>query len=139
LTIKLNSWLTEPFKLNVILSKDNKISDMSCYILVQSCDWTESENVNCLKISDENEFLCNHDNWFFYKICLQYKGVFDCEDLMTKCLLFTVKLFVFKYCFIFIVLVVDTSSLGSTAAQNRGSKPSVKGRSLLLCSVQWGN
>jgi hypothetical protein len=57
LTIKLNSWLTEPFKLNVILSKDNKISDMSCYILVQSCDWTESENVNCLKISDENDFL----------------------------------------------------------------------------------
>jgi hypothetical protein len=27
-----------------------------------------------------------------------------CEDLMTKCLLFTEKLFVFKYCFKFIVL-----------------------------------
>jgi hypothetical protein len=34
LSIKLNSWLTNPFKLNVILSKENEISDMSCCILV---------------------------------------------------------------------------------------------------------
>ena len=34
LSIKLNSWLTDPFKLNVILSKENEISDMSCCILV---------------------------------------------------------------------------------------------------------
>jgi hypothetical protein len=55
---------------------------------------------------------------------------FACEDLMTKCLLFTEKLFVIKYSFIFIVLGCDTSSLCSRDVQNRGSRPSVKGRSL---------
>jgi len=58
---------------------------------------------------------------------------------MTKCLLFTEKLFVFKYCFIFIVLGSDTSSLCSRDWQNRGSRPSVKGRSLPVCSGQSSN
>jgi hypothetical protein len=35
------------------------------------------------------------------------------EDLMTNCLLFAEKLFVFEYCFMFIVLGSDTSSNGS--------------------------
>jgi hypothetical protein len=34
LSIQLNSWLTDPLKLNVILIKENEISDMSCCILV---------------------------------------------------------------------------------------------------------
>jgi hypothetical protein len=46
---------------------------------------------------------------------------------MTKCMLFTVKLLVLKYCFIFIVLGEYTSSLGSSHGQHRGSRPSVKG------------
>ena len=36
--------------------------------------------------------------------------LFVCEDLMTKCVLFTEKLFVFKYFVIFIVLGLDTST-----------------------------
>ena len=32
---------------------ENKIWDASCCILFQSCDWTESESVNIIKISDE--------------------------------------------------------------------------------------
>jgi hypothetical protein len=62
-----------------------------------------------------------------------------CEDLMTTFLLFTDKLFVFKYCFIFIVLGSDTSSLGSRGWQKRSSRPSVKGRILHVWSEQWGN
>ena len=62
-----------------------------------------------------------------------------CEDLMTKCLFITVKLLVFKYCFIFIVLGDDTSSLGSKLWQDRDGRPSIKGRSLLVCREQSGN
>jgi hypothetical protein len=58
---------------------------------------------------------------------------------MTKCLLFTDKLFVFEYCFIFIVLGSDTSSLGSLDGQDRGSGRSVKGWSLPVSSHQAGN
>ena len=58
---------------------------------------------------------------------------------MTKCLLFTEELFVFKYCFIFIVLGWDTSLLCSKGGQNRCSRPSVKGRSHTGCSEQEGN
>ena len=54
-------------------------------------------------------------------------------------MLFTDKLFVFKYCFIFIVLGSDTPSLGSHEGQDRGSRLSVKGRSLPVCSEQSGN
>jgi hypothetical protein len=68
LTIKLNSWSTDPFKLNVILNREDKISDVSCCILFYSCDWNKSNNVNFIKISDEkfcfyfdikSEFLIN--------------------------------------------------------------------------------
>ena len=58
---------------------------------------------------------------------------------MTKCLLFTEKLFVFKYCFIFIVLGSDTSSLGSLDGQDRCSGRSVKSWSLSVSSDQAGN
>jgi hypothetical protein len=55
-----------------------------------------------------NHFFCNIIklyiyNWIFINYVCNIK-VFDGEDLMTKCLLFTVKLLVFKYCFIFIIL-----------------------------------
>ena len=58
------------------------------------------------------------------------------EDLMTKYLLFTTKLIVFKYCFIFIVLGSYTSSLCSNEWQDRGSILSVEGGSLPVCSGQ---
>jgi hypothetical protein len=57
LTIKLNSWITDPFNLNVILNWENKISDVTCFFLFQSCDWTESENVNFINISDDKSFV----------------------------------------------------------------------------------
>ena len=60
LTVKLNSSWTDPFKWNVILNRENKISSVSCCILFYSCDWTEGENVNFIKISD--------GNWFFYEL-----------------------------------------------------------------------
>ena len=52
------------------------------------------------------------------------------KHLMPKCLFFSEKLFVFKYCYIFIVLGSDTSSPSSIERQHRGSRPSAKGRSL---------
>jgi hypothetical protein len=58
---------------------------------------------------------------------------------MTKCLLFTDKLFVFKYSFIFIALGSDTSSLGSFDGQDRGSRSFDKGWSLPVSSDQPGN
>ena len=58
---------------------------------------------------------------------------------MTKCLLYTEKLFALKYGFIFIVLGSDTSSLGSLDGQDRGSGRSVKGWSLPVSSDQAGN
>jgi hypothetical protein len=53
-------------------------------------------------------------------------------------MLFTEKLFVLKYSFIFIVLAQDTSSPGSMAGQIRGSRNSVKFRSLTVCNGQYG-
>jgi hypothetical protein len=58
---------------------------------------------------------------------------------MTKCLLFTDKLVVFKYCFIFIVLGSDTSSLGSLDGQDRGCGRFTKGWSLPVSIDQAGN
>ena len=45
---------------------------------------------------------------------------------MTKCLLFTEKCVVLKYCFMFIALGLDTSSQSSRAGPQRGSGTSVK-------------
>ena len=59
-----------------------------------------------------------------------------CEDLMTKCLLFTEKLFVFKYCFIFIVLGPDTSTPGSMGGRDKGDKGSSGGRGLTVYCEQ---
>jgi hypothetical protein len=58
---------------------------------------------------------------------------------MTTFMLFTYKLFVFKYCFIFIVLGSVTSTLGILDGQERGSGRSVKGWSLPVYSDQSGN
>ena len=43
----------KPFMKNVFLNAENKMSGVSCWILFKSCDSTESENVNFIKISDE--------------------------------------------------------------------------------------
>ena len=43
----------KPFITNVILNAENKISGLSCCILFKSCDSTESENINFIKISGE--------------------------------------------------------------------------------------
>ena len=56
------------------------------------------------------------------------------------CLLrFDEKLFVFKYCFIFIVLGHDTSTPGSMEGKGRCDKGSSGGRSLIVCCEQYGN
>ena len=52
----------KPFMTHVFLKAENKISDMSYCILFYSCDSTESENVNFIKISDEKLFFVNFDN-----------------------------------------------------------------------------
>ena len=46
------------------------------------------------------------------------------------------KIFVFKYCFIFIVLGQDTSTPVSTGGIHRGDKSSIGGRGLTVCCVQ---
>jgi hypothetical protein len=46
---------------------------------------------------------------------------------------FDEKLFVFKYCFIFIVLGQDTSTPGSKDGTHRGDKGSIGGRGLTVC------
>ena len=88
------------------------------------------------KFLTKNHCSCSHDNWIFYKKYFWNTELCCCEDLMTKCLLFTEKLLVFKYCFIFIVLGLDTSSQSSRGGQHRGSTHSVKGRSPPVCSEQ---
>jgi hypothetical protein len=52
----------KPFVTNAFLNAENKISDVSHSILFYSCDWTESENVNLIKISDEKWFFFNFEN-----------------------------------------------------------------------------
>ena len=47
---------------------------------------------------------------------------------------FDVKLFVFKYGFILIVLGQDTSTPGSGGGKHRGDKGSSGGRGLTVCS-----
>ena len=42
----------------------------------------------------------------------------------------------FKYCFIFIVLGLDTSTRGSTVGKDRGDKGSIGGRGLTVCCGQ---
>jgi len=59
-------------------------------------------------------------------------------DLMTKCLLFTEKLFVFKHCFIFIVLGWDTSTPGSMEGPQRCDRGVAEGRDLTDYSGQTG-
>ena len=54
-------------------------------------------------------------------------------------MLFTEKLFVFRYCFIFIVLGPDTSSHSNREGPPKDSIPSVKGGSFIVCSGQSGN
>ena len=99
----------KPFMTNVFLNADYKIWDVSCCILFQSCDWTESENVNFIKISDEKWLF---DVTMITELFIAYfcNIKFCFKDLMRKFSFFTDKLFVFKYCFIFIVLGQDTSS-----------------------------
>jgi hypothetical protein len=58
---------------------------------------------------------------------------------MMKYLLSTKKCLVLKYCLIFIVLGLDTSSRCSMAGPQRGSGTSVKRRSLTVCWEGWGN
>ena len=62
LSIKMSVKQMKPFMTNVFLTAENKISDASCCILFKSCDWTESENVNFIKISYEKWFFLNFDN-----------------------------------------------------------------------------
>ena len=52
---------------------------------------------------------------------------------------FDEKLFVFKYCFIFIVLGHDTSTHGSIAEQSICDKVSIGGRGPTVCYEQKGN
>ena len=49
------------------------------------------------------------------------------------------KLFVFKYCFIFIVLGLDTSTPVRTDRKHRGDKGSIGCRSHTVCCEQTGN
>jgi len=58
---------------------------------------------------------------------------------MTKFLLFTEKLFVLKYCIIFIVLGMDTSTLGSISGPQRCDRGVIGGRGLTVHSGQTGN
>jgi len=55
------------------------------------------------------------------------------------CLLFTEKLFVLKYCFIFIVLGQDTSTPGNMEGPHRCDRGVTGGRSLTVHSGQTGN
>jgi hypothetical protein len=52
---------------------------------------------------------------------------------------FDEKLFVFKYCFILIVLGQDTSTQGSMEGKHRGDKGSSGGRGLTVCCEQTSN
>ena len=52
---------------------------------------------------------------------------------------FDEKLFVFKYCFILIVLGQDTSTPVSTGGKHRCDKGSNGGRGLSVCCRQTGN
>ena len=49
---------------------------------------------------------------------------------------FDEKLFVFRYCFIFIVLVHDTSTQGSREGKERCDKGSNRDRGLTVCCGQ---
>ena len=61
------------------------------------------------KFLTKKDFLCNPENWIVYEILCNIKlcSVWRFDE---KCLLFTEKLFVFKYWVIFIVLELDTST-----------------------------
>jgi hypothetical protein len=58
---------------------------------------------------------------------------------MTTCLLFTEKLSVLRYCFIFIVLGQDTSTQGSMEGPQRCDRGVTGGRRLTIHSGQTGN
>ena len=57
---------------------------------------------------------------------------------MTTCLLFTEKLSVLRYCFIFIVLGQDTSTQGSKEGPQRCDRGVTGGRCLTIHSGQTG-
>ena len=59
--------------------------------------------------------------------------------MMTKCLSFPKKVFVLKYCFIFIVLGQDTSTPGSIQGPQRCDRVVTGGRSVNVHSGQTGN
>ena len=58
---------------------------------------------------------------------------------MTICLLFTEKLSVLRYCFIFIVLGQDTSTQGSMEGPHRCDRGVTGGRGITIHSGQTGN
>ena len=47
----------KPFMTNAILNAENNISDVSCCILLQLCDCTETENVNFIGLYCKNFFF----------------------------------------------------------------------------------
>jgi hypothetical protein len=78
----------------------------------------------------KNDFLCD-DNWILYKIF--------CSIELCCSWRFDEKLFVFKYCFIFIVLGLDTSTPVSKEGTHRCHKGSTGSRGLSVCRGQWCN
>ena len=62
-----------------------------------------------------------------------------CSIKLCCLLIFDEKLFVFKYCFIFIVLGLDTSTPVGKGGKHRGDKGSSGGRGLTVYCEQTGN
>ena len=54
--------LMKPFVTNVFFNAENKISNISCCILFYLCDWTETKNVNFIRICYKKCFFFNFDN-----------------------------------------------------------------------------
>ena len=76
---------------------------------------------------------------FYVMMTIELFIIYFCSIKLCCLLRFDEKLFVFKYCFIFIVLGQDTSTPGSIGGKHRGDKGSSGGRSLSVCCEQTGN
>jgi hypothetical protein len=101
------------------------------------CLWKFDDNMSVIYW----EIICA--NILFYIYCFRVKhlntrqhgmATIVCERLMTICLLFTEKLSVLIYCFIFIVLGWDTSTHGNIKWPQRCDRGVTGGRSLTLRS-----
>ena len=130
---------TNSFKLNVIFDRENKHSDVSCGVLFYCLIKFNQKILILSRFASINDFyyvIMTTELFIKYfcniKLCCLWRFDDNISVIHLKCL-------VLKYCFIFIVLGPDTSTLGSIEWPQRCDSGVTGGRSLSIRSGQTGN